>query len=1038
MKRIAIIFVMLVCVVVLSDQAIHQVQAAVNTTPVCGVISSDTTWSVADSPFDVCASGVSVGSGVTLTIEPGVVAQFEEGASSKLIVIGTVNALGTDTQPITLTAVVATPGSWRGISADGSVATPAIVNLDHVMLDYGGDSGSYGAQVYADHAHIAINHSIMSYGAGRGVYASFTANFDIQNTTFTNNGLDAVTLNTPRVDLSMSNLNASGNGMDGIRLLGTTTWPGQRHWTNPGIPYIVDGQMSNAVGDILVINPGSILRFTPVGFLSIGGELQAQGTALEPILMTGLTQSSGSWRGIVVFGSGQLAVAELDYATVEYGGSDVNGANIELQNGKVIAHNSIIRYSANDGIRLDSNAEGMILNSQIYGNSNYGINNLTPTKGILATNNWWGDVGGPQSDIPQCSSGQGDRVTAGVLFVPILADPGANVILPLSDAPNLTLIPRRWFAPADGTSKIYFDITLVDGNGYPLPGRTIKLHSTLGTVFDGGLTDAQGKTLAYLTSNSTGDAQVYASVDPLTACEGSLSPDSKVTFTTPAPFIDLMPDDSAPYSNNNIWVNPLPVIVGVPTTIYARLTNPLTTTVTADVEFAYAQAGVGLAFGPIADFTGVTIMAESSKVLSAAVIPPISGHYCVQVSYNITQIGSQAGIVQAQQFKQFNWNAQQGTPISSQSKDSLNKANQAFNAVKKLPAGPTQIQKGIIDEWWGWVKDTASKISQALGFDPARQDYTTPTMPVWHQFAPVLPDPYISAQRAAAINAVSDSLLNVQAYGTAAETALDRYAGASVAGSLYWAAAQSNEMLYYEQQLGNALLSYADSLDSFVAVLQAEGETQTIITVEDVIAYQTRLATSGFTQQEIDDAHQAGLSDNDIEDLRQEIIATNPSDIAGDLITIYTDEANTARVTGNAILNPAVFDPGYHVGAGLQNQPVVQNSMAQVYDQTTSFLLSNPYPTNSAVFLSVRRIGIPPDWTVNVSPAQIILDPGQQITVTVNTVAGSPIPQGAHPRVAVEGYINGQLIGGITFDSLAPLYLPFDGYIPNFLPFTDR
>jgi hypothetical protein len=729
----------------------------------------------------------------------------------------------------------------------------------------------------------------------------------------------------------------------------------------------------------------------------------------------------------------------LDYVTIEYGGSDINGANIELMNSRLVAHNSIIRYSSKDGVRVDSNAGGSILNSQIYGNGLYGIYNLEPTQAIMATNDWWGDVSGPHSDLPQCSSGTGDKVTAGVLFAPILTDPNITNLLPLSEAPNLTLVPRRWYAPADGTTKIYFDISLTDGNGTPLPGRTVKLHSNWGSVTDGGITDIFGKTLAYITSTSTGDAQVYAALDPLTACEGSLSPDAKVTFTTPAPYVDLMPDDASPYGNGDIWVTPLPVITGIPTTISARLTNPLTSTVTTNVEFAFAQAGIGLAFGPLQNFTGQIIPPMSSVVLSTTFIPSVSGHYCVQVSYEIISIGMQSVIQQGKQLKQFNLNAQQGSTIPPDSKESLDKADKSWKAVSKVPGGAGKIQQGILDAWWSWAKDSASKISQSLGFDPPRQDYTTPTMPVWHTFAPVQPDPNIPPERAAALNAVSDALSNVGAYGTAATIALDRYGGASAAGNLTWASLQSNEMLYYEQQLGNALLTYANNLDAFVSVLQSEGVTDTVVTVGEVITYQTRLATSGFTPQEIADAHQAGLTDSDIEAFRQEIIATNPIDIAGDLISIYTSEAATARETGNAILNPPVFNPGYHVGAGLSgSSQALGNTMAQVFNSSSTFQLSNPNPTTSVVTLIVRRIGLPADWAVDVSPGQVSLDPGQQITVTVTTIAGSPLPQGSHPRVAVEGYVNGQLLSGVVLDIVVPYYRPFDGFLREYLPITEK
>ena len=78
MNRIIITARVLALVFLFSMLNSNHTQAAPNATPVCGVISSNTTWSLANSPYDVCAAGVTVNTGVTLTIEPGVTAQFEQ------------------------------------------------------------------------------------------------------------------------------------------------------------------------------------------------------------------------------------------------------------------------------------------------------------------------------------------------------------------------------------------------------------------------------------------------------------------------------------------------------------------------------------------------------------------------------------------------------------------------------------------------------------------------------------------------------------------------------------------------------------------------------------------------------------------------------------------------------------------------------------------------------------------------------------------------------------------------------------------------
>jgi len=127
------------------------------------------------------------------------------------------------------------PPNGAGISVDGTLATPAQASLTFVTLEYGGSTVRFGAQVYADHASLSIDHSQVRSSAGSGLYLTFNTHFDVRNTSFTNNGLDAIRINTPRVDLLMTGLSASGNGADVVHIEGPTSWPGQRHWTSPGI-----------------------------------------------------------------------------------------------------------------------------------------------------------------------------------------------------------------------------------------------------------------------------------------------------------------------------------------------------------------------------------------------------------------------------------------------------------------------------------------------------------------------------------------------------------------------------------------------------------------------------------------------------------------------------------------------------------------------------------------------------------------------------------------------------------------------------------
>ena len=140
-------------------------------TPVGGPITSDTTWDLAHSPY-VITSDVTVSSGVTLTVEAGVVVQAN---GPGLYVHGALRAVGTPAQPITFTTASATPapGQWRGIffEADSDDARSL---LEYVSVSYAGGWSVCNSQVvYAGiaicDAAPVIRHSAVHHNSGDGI-----------------------------------------------------------------------------------------------------------------------------------------------------------------------------------------------------------------------------------------------------------------------------------------------------------------------------------------------------------------------------------------------------------------------------------------------------------------------------------------------------------------------------------------------------------------------------------------------------------------------------------------------------------------------------------------------------------------------------------------------------------------------------------------------------------------------------------------------------------------------------------------------------
>ena len=98
----------------------------VNRCPTCGTgVVSDTTWTVADSPYTVTSS-ITLFPGFTLTIEPGVEVIFSSGV--RLNIRGTLIAEGTEINPIIFrSSAIGSKGSWNGIYLDTNLGANASI-----------------------------------------------------------------------------------------------------------------------------------------------------------------------------------------------------------------------------------------------------------------------------------------------------------------------------------------------------------------------------------------------------------------------------------------------------------------------------------------------------------------------------------------------------------------------------------------------------------------------------------------------------------------------------------------------------------------------------------------------------------------------------------------------------------------------------------------------------------------------------------------------------------------------------------------------
>ena len=396
-----------------------RVQAKPQLVDVGGPITTDTTWTAANSPY-ILTNMVTVQTGVTLTIEAGVEVRFGVGAGS-MVVNGRLQAIGTPTQPITFTSAAdSAPGQWEGMILQGGSS-----QLENVEVRNGRESVLIGS--LNPTATVQISNSLISHSSltPLGIQAGNLHQVSLNNVTFANN--------------------VEGNN---IVLYGALTLGGDAVLTDqPGLDaYVVlHGGVSTEWFVIppthtLTVNSGVTLKFNSSAAslgLRVEGTLHTVGTQTEPVIFTSDTDSApNQWAGIVVEnGNAQLEHTELRYGTYNL---TVNNTAVSTP---VTLQNSQLYAAAMDGLLVmdgavtavcsrftNNNGSGVfvlntgqptvqISSSALAGNGDAGLTNQNPAP-VDARQNWWGDASGPSGIGP----GSGNAVTGNVLFAPWLEE----------------------------------------------------------------------------------------------------------------------------------------------------------------------------------------------------------------------------------------------------------------------------------------------------------------------------------------------------------------------------------------------------------------------------------------------------------------------------------------------------------------------------------------------------------------------------------------------------------------------------------------
>ena len=174
-------------------------------TNVSGVISSNTTWTLANSPY-IVTGNILINQNVTLTIEAGVNVQFD---SDKVFQVkGELIAQGTNTSKITFTSNASNPtaGDWASIqfleettdaTFSGSSYTSGSI-MEYCIVEYAENLYIYRSRPFINYSEFRYNGdgSTSGYDGGYGIFLNggnpkitkfedsvFTGNYRVGNIT---------------------------------------------------------------------------------------------------------------------------------------------------------------------------------------------------------------------------------------------------------------------------------------------------------------------------------------------------------------------------------------------------------------------------------------------------------------------------------------------------------------------------------------------------------------------------------------------------------------------------------------------------------------------------------------------------------------------------------------------------------------------------------------------------------------------------------------------------------------------------------------
>ncbi len=263
-----------------------RIQAKPQAVDVGGHITTNTTWTVANSPY-IITDTVTVDAGVTLTVEAGVTILVQVDMGQQLDVQGHLEAVGTLANPILISSVTdSAVGRWNGMTVTGSA------NFEYVTMRYAFTplfvTGSAGGDV-------SLKNSLLEENSVHPIVAGTDAlhRLKMENVTFNNNTPNRVAIDTAGSNLTLMGSPTLGSqpGLEGYE---------ERNSALPTVFSVPDGVT-------LTLEAGSNLMM--LSTVQVAGHVAASGTITEPVLWQTVPAGSGSAFSVIVMPTGTAVIS---------------------------------------------------------------------------------------------------------------------------------------------------------------------------------------------------------------------------------------------------------------------------------------------------------------------------------------------------------------------------------------------------------------------------------------------------------------------------------------------------------------------------------------------------------------------------------------------------------------------------------------------------------------------------------------------------------------------------------------------------------